>query len=395
VAARHSTRWSTPAFRRTRSEAMSASPSRFQRWLLPGLAFKAAVIGGGYATGRELAEYFIPSGPQGGMLAILTATLCWSLVCALTFALAFATRSFDYRSFFAELLGPFAFVFEGAYLVFMVLILAVFGAASGEIFAALLGWPKLAGTLALMLGIGVFATFGNDTVEALFKWVSVLLYGTYALFVLLVLSKFAGPAFATLATPRPMTGWLQGGLTYAGYNIVGAVIVLPMARHFTSRRDAVLAGLLSGPLAMLPGLLFFICMLAWYPLIGAQALPSDFILRQLQLPLFHLLFQLMIFGALLESGTAAVHACNERIAQAWQLRRGAALGNGSRLAIATALLVGSMLIADRIGLVALIAKGYRGLAYLFLVVYVLPLLTVGVWRLRRRVAPEADLVLNP
>ena len=35
------------------------------------------------------------------------------------------------------------------------------------------------------------------------------------------------------------------------------------------------------------------------------------------------------------------------------------------------------------GLVALIARGYRGLAWLFLVVYVLPLLTFGAWRLRR------------
>jgi uncharacterized membrane protein YkvI len=213
--------------------------------------------------------------------------------------------------------------------------------------------------------------------------------------VLLVLSRFASPAFATLATPQPTTGWLQGGLTYAGYNIVGAVIVLPMARHFTSRRDAVVAGLLSGPLAMIPGLLFFLCMLAWYPGIGAEALPSDFILRQLQLPVFHLLFQLMIFGALLESGTAAVHACNERIAQGWLRRRGTALANTHRFAISAVLLVGSMLIADRIGLVALIAKGYRGLAYLFLVVYILPLLTVGVWRLRRRIAPAAALATNP
>jgi uncharacterized membrane protein YkvI len=366
---------------------MSVSPTRFQRWLLPGLAFKAAVIGGGYATGRELAEYFIPSGPQGGMLAIATATLCWSLVCALTFAVAFATRSFDYRDFFAQLLGPFSVVFELAYLVFMVLILAVFGAASGEILAALFGWPKLAGTLLLMAGIGAFATFGNDTVEALFKWVSVLLYGTYALFVLLVLSKFGGPAFATLATPHATDGWLQGGLTYAGYNIVGAVIVLPLARHFTSRRDAVIAGVLSGPLAMLPGLLFFLCMLAWYPAIGGQALPSDFILRQLQAPVFHLLFQCMIFGALLESGTAAVHACNERIAGAWRRQRGSEFSRRGRLAMSAAVLVGSMVIADRIGLVALIASGYRGLAYLFLVVYVLPLFTVGVWRLRRRSQP--------
>ena len=35
------------------------------------------------------------------------------------------------------------------------------------------------------------------------------------------------------------------------------------------------------------------------------------------------------------------------------------------------------------GLVALIANGYRALAYIFLGVYVLPLLTVGVLRLWR------------
>nr|WP_225583761.1 hypothetical protein [Pseudoxanthomonas sp. PXM02] len=357
---------------------------------MPGLAFKAAVIGGGYATGRELAEYFIPSGPQGGMLAILTAMACWSLVCALTFALAYAVRSVDYRSFFAVLLGRFAFLFELAYLVFMVLILAVFGAAAGEIFAALLGWPKLVGTLLLMVGIGAFTAFGNTVVEALFKWVSVFLYGVYALFVLLVLAGFGDRALTTLSMPQPTTGWLQGGLTYAGYNIVGAVIVLPLVRHFLSRRDAVVAGVLSGPLAMLPGLLFFLCMLAWYPQIGDEALPSDFILRQLDMPVFHVMFQLMIFSALLESGTAVVHASNERIAHAWRSRRRVNLGKRLRLAIAAVLLVGSIFIADRVGLVALIAQGYRGLAYLFLAVYVLPLLTVGVWRLWRRSAPAGS-----
>ena len=62
----HSSAWSTPAWRR-KAKTMGAAAtgsSTFQRLILPGLAFKAAVIGGGYATGRELAEYFIPSGPQ-------------------------------------------------------------------------------------------------------------------------------------------------------------------------------------------------------------------------------------------------------------------------------------------------------------------------------------------
>jgi uncharacterized membrane protein YkvI len=51
------------------------------------------------------------------------------------------------------------------------------------------------------------------------------------------------------------------------------------------------------------------------------------------------------------------------------------------------LLVGSIFIADRFGLVALIANGYRALAWLFLVVYVLPLLTLGTWWLWRQRPP--------
>ena len=51
---------------------------------------------------------------------------------------------------------------------------------------------------------------------------------------------------------------------------------------------------------------------------------------------------------------------------------------------AAALLIGCMLLADRVGLVALIANGYRALAWLFLAIYVLPLLSLGAWRLRRR-----------
>ena len=62
---------------------MAAAPqgsSWFQRFLLPGLAFKAVVIGGGYATGRELAEFFLPGGPWGGLLGMVLAMLVWSLI---------------------------------------------------------------------------------------------------------------------------------------------------------------------------------------------------------------------------------------------------------------------------------------------------------------------------
>jgi uncharacterized membrane protein YkvI len=380
---------------RERTVVIAQPSTRFQRFLLPGFAFKAVVIGGGYATGRELAEFFLPSGPWGGLAAMLLAMVIWSVVCVATFLFARATASRDYLSFFHALLGRGWIVFEIAYVLFVVLILAVFGAAAGAIGAAMFGLPTLAGTLALMIAIAGFVAFGNTSVERLFKYVSFLLYGVYVLFVLFALATFPERIAAGFAADAPTTGfmesgWLQGGLTYASYNIIGAVVILPVARHLTSDRDAVIAGVIAGPLAMLPALLFFVCMVAFYPAIANETLPSDFLLQQLGRPWFHLLFQLMIFCALLESGTGAVHAINERIAKAWRAARGTDLARRARLAIALGLLIVCMLLADRFGLVALIAKGYRALAVIFLVVYVLPLLTIGVMRLGRERRPKAE-----
>lgn len=366
--------------------------SWFQRYLLPGFAFKAVVIGGGYATGRELVEFFLPSGPRGGLLAMTFAAVIWSVVCIATFLFARATHSEDYRTFFRNLLGRGWIVFEIAYFLFIILILAVFGAAAGAIGASLLGWPKLVGTLCLMLGIAFFVAFGNTSVEQLFKWVSFFLYGVYTLFVVLALGAFGDRISANFALDVPTDGWLLAGITYAGYNIVGAVAILPVLRHLTSNRDAIIAGALSGPLAMIPAFLFFICMVAYYPEIEAQALPSDFLLQKLEAPVFHVAFQLMIFAALLESGTGSVHAVNQRISQAWRVRFGQDLSVRARFIAAGVLLVIAMLLAERFGLVTLIAQGYRGLAYVLIAVYVLPVLTYGVWLLWQR---RAQVALSP
>jgi uncharacterized membrane protein YkvI len=355
----------------------------FQRFLLPGFAFKAVVIGGGYATGRELAEFFLPSGPWGGLAGMVLAMLIWSVVCAVTFAFAHRFATYEYRSFFAKLLGPFWIVFEIAYLLFVVLILSVFGAAAGAIGAATLGLPPIVGTLMLAVAIALFVTFGNASVERLFKYVSFLLYGVYVLFVLLSVNSFGSRIAGSFSLPAHSDGWALGGLTYASYNIVGAVVILPVLRHLTSRRDAVIAGVVAGPLAMLPALLFFTCMIAFYPGIASETLPSDFILQQLHFPLFHLLFQLMIFAALLESGTGSVHAINERVATVWRRRKGEELSHRARAGVAAVLLVGCIFVADRVGLVALIGSGYRFHAYTLLVVYVVPLLTLGLVRLLR------------
>jgi uncharacterized membrane protein YkvI len=139
---------------------------------------------------------------------------------------------------------------------------------------------------------------------------------------------------------------------------------------------------------MIPALLFFIPMVAFYPEVQSATLPSDFLLQRIGSPAFHVLFQAMIFCALLESGTSSVHAINERIDRAWETRTGKVLTHKQRLSIAAIVLVACMFLAGRFGLVALIATGYRALSYLLLATFILPLVTIGVWKLMRLRAPR-------
>jgi uncharacterized membrane protein YkvI len=370
---------------------LSHAPTRFERFILPGFAFKAVIIGGGYATGRELAEFFGPSGARGGLYGMLVAMLVWSVIAALTFVYARATGSQDYRTFFRHLLGRFWPLFELLLICLFLLTLAVFSAAAGAIGQALFGWPELAGQMALLGAIIAVVAFGSDAVERLFGIVSIVLYATYAAFLALSLWKFGDQISASLAVPAQDLSWIGGGLAYSGYNIVGAVVILYVVRHFTSNRDATIAGLLCGPLAIIPAMLFFLS-LAAFPAAMAAELPSDYLLRALDVPFFPFFYQFMIFLALLESGAGAVHAINERIAHVYE-RPNRSFGRGPRAAAALLFLLIAGFAAQRIGLVDLIASGYRYISYAMLAIFVVPLLTRGSWQLMRWTArgtpPEA------
>jgi uncharacterized membrane protein YkvI len=94
----------------------------------------------------------------------------------------------------------------------------------------------------------------------------------------------------------------------------------------------------------------------------------------------------------LESGAGSVHAFNERIAGAYRARRGKDLSLRARLGIATIVLLGAVFLADAIGLVTLIAQGYRALALTILVLFIAPLLTIGLWRLGARREPSPQQI---
>lgn len=359
----------------------------FNRWLLPGFVFQGVTIGGGYATGRELVEFFLPAGPAGGLLGMAVTMAIFSGVLAASFELVRLTRSYDYKSFFVLLLGRGWVLFEAAYLLLLVIVMAVLGAAAGEI-GGNLGLPPLVGTLALMATVGVLLAQGSGLVERSTAAIALALYLAYIALIVWTVGAFGERVTANFAGVPVGEGWLKGGLTYAGYNLAASVSVFFCVRHAVSRRDAVLAGALAGPIAMLPGALLFTALMAFHPDIGAARVPSTYLLAQLGAPWFSVLFQLVVFAALVSTGVPLLHAINERLVQALAAR-GRPAPRALRPAVAIAVMALSAFGATAVGLVDLIARGYGALTWAFIGLLVVPVLTIGLWKIRALAPPAA------
>lgn len=361
---------------------MSRTSSWFQRYLLPGFVFQAAVIAGGYATGRELVEFFLPAGPWGGLLGMAVSMLVWSAVLMVSFELARAARARDYRAFFKALLGRGWFAFEIGYVLLMLVILAVMGAAAGEIALSLFGLPRLAGSMAMIAATGAMLFCGPAAIERFLVVSVAYLYLVYVVFVIWAVVAFGDRIGTNFASVPVEPGWFTAGVRYAGYNVAIVPAVLFCVRHFGRRREALAAGALAGPLAMLPGVVFFVAMMGYYHEIGTQALPSAFLLARLQAPWFEWAFQLAVMLTLVNTGVALLHSLNERVANAWAERQRPMPGR-LRPALAVGVMLVAVYAATAVGLVDLIAKGYGTLTWYFLAIYVLPLMTWGVWLLWR------------
>jgi uncharacterized membrane protein YkvI len=354
----------------------------FRRYLLPGFVFEAAVIGGGYATGRELVEFFLPAGPLGGLLGMTVSMFVWSAVLAVSFELARRARTYDYRSFLKLLLGRGWFLFEIAYLLLIVLILAVMGAAAGEIVQSLFGLPKLVGSLLMIAGVALVLFLSSAAIERFLSLTVGYLYLVYLVFVVWSVVAFGGRIEAALGAEPIGHRWFMAGVTYAGYNVATIPAVLFSVRHLSRRREAVVAGLLAGPLGMLPGLAFYVAMIGYHEEIGAAALPSAFLLAKLKAPWFEWAFQIAVLLTLVDTGVPILHAINERVAKAYEERQ-RLMPRSLRPALAIGIMVLSVYVASAVGLIGLIATGYGLLTYAFIVLLVLPVLTVGVWTMRR------------
>ena len=356
--------------------------SIFNRYLLPGFVFQGVVIGGGYATGRELVEFFLPHGPIGGLLAMLVSAIVWSLVIAISFELCRLTRSYDYKSFFTQLLGPFWFLFEVLLVLLLLLVLSVVGAASGELIHNLLNVPLIVGTAALLFTIGVLVFYGSKVVELFISSWSVLIYLCFISLVVFCFVYFSDEIKQTFLheenTQGP--GWLLDGIRYASYNLAVVPMILFSLQHIERRKEALTSGLLAGFIGMFPAVLLYVSMMSNYSGVSDAPIPSTLLLKSIDIAWFSVVFQVILLGALLQTGAGLIHSVNERVESSFAAE-GKSMPKVFRSVNAILMLAVSFVLATQFGIIELIGKGYGLLAFGFLAVFVIPVLSVGVFKI--------------
>jgi len=87
-----------------------------------------------------------------------------------------------------------------------------------------------------------------------------------------------------------------------------------------------------------------------------------------------------LFGTMIETGVGFFHSINERINSTLIAKRGTGMSNVARGAVGTVLAAIGLIISN-FGLIALIAKGYGTISWIFFILQGVALCTIGVYKI--------------
>lgn len=354
--------------------------SRIARVVVPAAVFQSVIVGGAYGTGREVAEYVSRHGPWGGLGAILISGCGFAVILALSLEFARRFRAFEYRTFLKALLGPWWVTYEVLFVALLVIVLAVTGAAAGRVLEDAFGVPRLFGTGLMLVCIVATTWFGRRLVELTLTVGAVLVTSVIFGLCVAVLAEDGATVAAAFDADTGTGAWVRSGLVFLLYNSALAPVLVYVAAPLRSWRESLSAGALAGLAGVLPALLLHLAFMRDQATLVAAELPVFRLIESFDAKGFALVYVCVLFVTIVQTGVGVLHGVNERIEAAWRERLDSTMPARLRGFIAGSAVLTSLLLAE-LGLVRLIAQGYGTLAWGFLAVFTLPLLTRGALRI--------------
>lgn len=360
----------------------------FGRYLLPGIILQSVLIGGGYATGREIVEFGGKFGALG-WLGGITIFIGFTLVSILTFEFARLFRTYNYRSLVKKLIGKAWILYDMIYVLLAIIILAVMASATGEIVENTIGIPYWGGVFGVIAIVAILQFYGSRLIERFETYGTMALYVGFIIFSVIVISATWGHSKEVFATGNtsfvenasiPIILWT--GIMYVGLNCVVYPAALFTLERQTKRRETVVAGLISGVMMTFPWFLTYFALMGFYPseeILGASV-PWLAMMQNIAAPWVVALFGIVVGWTLIETSTGIIHALLGRIDAMLEDKNRPHLTSNQNAMITVAVLVLATFLA-KIGVIGLIAKGYTLMAYGMILLFLLPMLTVGVYKI--------------
>ena len=363
----------------------------YARYILPGVLLQSVLIGGGYATGREIYSYGAKFGAMG-WIAGLTIGIGFALFAFLTFEICRIYKVYDYKNYIKQVIGPLWPVMDILTILIAILLIAVMAAATGSIFEQA-GLPNFLGSVVIVLLCGLLNFKGSAFIEKFESIGTILLYGGYILFTILVLVKrgsHIGEVFATMDTSAydgkvTVMLCIWTGILYVAYNINSIPMGMFSLTRQTKRRETLISGLIAGLLMVIPWFLSYFAMMCFYgdPTIVGADVPTPWLSMITSInggTWLVVLFSIVMGWTLVETATGCIHMIIDRFDVALTERGQARLSDSKRGIITVITLIAALLLS-RIGVVTLIEQGYTYLSYGFILFYLLPTLLVGGYKI--------------
>ena len=362
------------------------------RYVLPGIILQSVLIGGGYATGREIVEYGAKYGAMG-WLSGFASFIGFSLMAILSFEMVRLFKLYDFKSLLKSLIGPFYRLFDVVYIMLMLIIIAVMSSATGAIVEQMTGLNYWVGVSVITVVVGILNFYGEKIIACFESVGTVLLYIGYISFSALVISQGSGHISQVMNTGDisftpdvTVLSALWTGILYVGYNLVVFPASFFTIKEQTNTRQSVIGGLIAGLLMTIPWFMTYFAIMAFYPDTSVLVAPVPWLVMMTadKAPSWLFLFFGLVMGwTLIETATGMIHAMLGRIDKGLADSGRPAMARSRRAVLTIAILAASAVLA-KFGIIDLIAKGYNALSYAIIVLLLVPLLTVGLYKIVKK-----------
>jgi len=342
-------------------------------------------IGGGYGSGREIMEFIAKYGANA-WIAIITGSITLFLAAFASFEVARVLRVYDYYSFIRQLINGAWPLFDIAYIFMALIVIAVIGAAAASVLQEY-GIPYVLGALLIIAVVGILHFYGRRVIESFWALSILALYIMYLTLWAYTLTARGGEALQQLSKGVVPVGTasdaLVDGFRYTAYNLIVLIPALTSVDRFTSRGQSLLAAILSVLLVYGTATIIWLCFAGFYPEIVGEAVPWIYALKTINAPSWvFTLYTVVLLYTLLTTGVGMTYGLLRRVDMHLKLLRGRGLTRVTEAITAMIVLV-IALVAAQVGLIALIAKGYGTMAWIFFILYFIPVITIGMYKVFR------------